>query len=215
MIRKLRLLIALLIVGTIAAYVLLVVIPANLAKRSYEGARALADDFRAALQFTPEIKVRNTVVLNQQSEVFALAVLTQDFEHRYVWENSWLGSTKRIFISGSFEARVGFDLHRKFSITLNGGKAFVTLPQPETLSVESKGDIDYRDESGIWNWVSVENRTSATNAFLSDARRYADHADFVSDAKEKMEQRLRQLLAPYAEDVVIKYQGGLNLDSSD
>jgi len=206
MTRNLRLLIALVIVGTIAAYVLFVVIPSNLAKRSYEGARALADDFRTAFQFTPEIKVRNTVVLNQQTEVLQLAVLSQDFEHRYVWENSWLGSTKRITIAGSFEAKVGFDLHRKFSITLMDNKAFVTLPAPETLSVESKGDIVYRDESGIWNWVNTENRTTATNAFITDARRYANQADFVADARSKMEPRLQQLLKPYAEEVVIEYE---------
>ncbi len=210
MTRNLRLLIALVIVGTIAAYVLFVVIPSNLAKRSYEGARALADDFRTAFQFTPEIKVKNTVVLNQQAEVFELAVLSQDFEHRYVWENSWLGSTKRITITGSFEAKVGFDLHRKFSITLKDNKAFVTLPAPETLSVESKGDIVYRDESGMWNWVNTENRTTATNAFITDARRYANQADFVADAKSKMESRLHQLLKPYAGEVVITYDTQLN-----
>ncbi|HEX8038697.1 MAG TPA: DUF4230 domain-containing protein, partial [Chryseosolibacter sp.] len=166
MARNLKLLIGLVIVSTIAGYVLLVTIPTQLAKRSYEGAKALGEDFRKAFQFTPEIKVNNTIVLNQQTPVLELAVLSQRFEHRYVWENSWLGSTKKIFITGTFDAKVGFDLNNRFSINLMDGKAFVSVPEPKALSVESLGDMTYRDEQGIWNWVSVQDRTRATNAFI-------------------------------------------------
>lgn len=204
--RNLKLLIALIIFGTIAAYVLLVTIPTEMARRSYEGAKTLGEDFRKAFQFTPQIKVNNTIVLNQQTPVFELSVLSQNFEHRYEWEHSWLGSTKRIFIAGTFNAKVGFDLNQRFSITLRDEKAYVFLPPPETLSVESLGDISYRDEHGVWNWVNAENRASATNAFLADARRYANRAPFVQDAKAQMESKLRELLKPYAQEVVISYE---------
>lgn len=203
--RNLKLLIALIIVAAIASWFVLVFIPTQVTRRTYEAAKTLGDDFRKAFQFTPEIKVNNTIVLNQQTPVLELAVLSQRFEHRYVWENSWLGSTKKIFISGTFEAKVGYDLHHKFSITLRDGKAFVSLPDPETLSLESQGDITYRDEQGIWNWVSVEDRTRATNAFIRDARKYAAEAAFVEDAKTRMKERLEALLKPYADEVVIDY----------
>lgn len=203
---NLKLLIALIILGTLASYVIFVTIPSEMARRSYAGAKTLGEDIRQALQFTPEIKVNNTIVLNQQTAAFELAVLQQGFEHRYTWENSWLGSTKKIFISGTFKAKVGFDLRKKFSITLRNDDAYVILPQPNTLSVESVGDITYRDEHGIWNWVDVEDRTRATNAFIRDARRYAAQADFVEDAKEEMEKKLRVLLDPYAENVIINYE---------
>lgn len=204
--RNLRLLIALLIVATTAGYVMLVTIPTEMARRSYEGAKTLGEDIRKAFQFTPEIKVNNTIVLNQQTPVLELAVLSQNFEHRYVWQNTWLGSSKKIFITGSFNAKAGFDLRQKFSITLRGDKAHVTLAPPLALSVESLGDIRYRDEQGIWNWVNTEDRTRATNAFIADARRYANRASFVGEAKEKMEHRLRELLKPYVKEVVIDYQ---------
>ena len=203
--RNLKLLIALIIVATMAGYVVLVVIPTQLAKRSYEGAKALGEDFRKAFQFTPEIKVGNTVVLNQQTPILELSVLSQNFEHRYVWENSWLGSTKKIFITGTFDAKVGFSLHKRFSITLRDDKALVSLPEPQTLSVESLGDMTYRDEQGIWNWVSVQDRTRATNAFVSDARRYAEQAQFVEEAKRHLEERLRQVLKPYAKEIEVDY----------
>ena len=206
MARNLKLLIALIIFGTLAAYILLVTIPTEMARRSYEGAKILGDDFRKAFQFTPEVKVNNTIVLNQQTPELELSVLSQSFEHRYVWQHSFLGSTKKIFISGTFTAKAGFDLQRRFSITLRDDKAFVVLPPPQTLSVESQGDITYRDEQGIWNWVNTQDRTRATNAFIADARRYADRATFVQDARKQMEERLREFLEPYAEEVVITYE---------
>ena len=150
--RNIKLIIILLIVGTIASYVVLVVIPTQLAERGYEAARTLGEDFKKAFQFTPEITVNNTVVLNQQTPVLEMAVLAQNFEHRYSWTNTWLNSTKQIFISGTFEAKAGFDLNQKFSIILKDEKAIVILAEPKILSVESQGDITYRDESGVWNW---------------------------------------------------------------
>ncbi len=203
--RNLKLLIVVLIVGTIASYVILVVIPTQLAERGYEAARTLGEDFKKAFQFTPEITVNNTVVLNQQTPVLEMAVLAQNFEHRYSWTNTWLNSTKQIFISGTFEAKAGFDLNQKFSILLKDDKAIVVLSEPKILSVESQGDITYRDDNGVWNWISTDDRTRATNAFIQDARTYAAQAGFVKDAKEQMEKRLQLLLQPYANEVVIEY----------
>jgi Protein of unknown function (DUF4230) len=203
--RNLKLIIVLLIVGTIASYVVLVVIPTQLAERGYQAARTLGEDFKKAFQFTPEITVNNTVVLNQQTPVLEMAVLAQNFEHRYSWTNTWLNSTKQIFISGTFEAKAGFDLDQKFSIVLKDDQAIVTLSEPKILSVESQGDIAYRDENGVWNWINEDDRTKATNAFIQDARTFATHAAFVNDAKEQMDKRLRLLLQPYAKEVVIQY----------
>ena len=203
--QNIKLIIVLLVVGTIASYVVIVVIPTQLAERGYEAARTLGEDFKKAFQFTPEITVNNTVVLNQQTPVLEMAVLAQNFEHRYSWNNTWLNSTKQIFISGTFEAKAGFDLNQKFSIVLKDDRAIIMLPEPKILSVESQGDITYRDESGVWNWINVDDRSRATNAFLQDARNYATQAGFVNDAKVQIEKRLRLLLQPYAKEVVIEY----------
>jgi hypothetical protein len=189
----------------IAAYVIFVVIPTQVAKRSYEAAKTIGEDFKRAFQFTPEITIENTVVLNQQTDIMEFAVLAQNFDHRYTWTNSWLKSTKKIFITGSFDAKVGFDLDKTFAVSIYDDRATVVLPEPEVLSVESKGDIEYRDEHGIWNWVSADDRTKATNAFIHDARKYATEGPFVTEAKQKMEARVKTLLAPHVDGVVVTY----------
>jgi len=204
--RNLKLLIILLVVGSIAAYVVLVTIPTQMVQRSYEAAKTLGEDFKKAFQFTPEITVGNTIVLNQQTTILELAVLSQNFGHTYTWTNTWLGSTKQIFISGTFEAKAGFDLRQKFSIVLQDDKAYVTLPEPALLSIEAQGDITYRDENGIWNWVDINDRTKATNAFIKDARAYAVQAEFIKEARPKMEEQVKTLLKPYASEVIIRYE---------
>jgi hypothetical protein len=203
--RNLKLLIILVLVGSLAAYVVAVIIPTQLAKRSYEAARTLGEDFKKAFQLTPEITVGNTIVLNQQTTLLELAVLSQNFGHTYTWTNTWMGSTKQIIIAGSFQAKAGFDLNQRFSITLNDDQAIVLMPEPTLLSVESLGDISYRDEQGIWNWVDMEDRTTATNAFITDARKYSLHAEFIKDAQSKMEEQVTNLLKPYAKEIIIRY----------
>ncbi|MCU0358643.1 MAG: DUF4230 domain-containing protein [Cyclobacteriaceae bacterium] len=199
--RNLKLIIVLLVVISLAAYVLLVIIP----RQSYNTARAIGKDFAEAFQFTPEVKVRNTIVLRQQTEIFELAALSQNFQHRYYWKNSWMGSTKQIEITGSFEAKCGYDLQQKFSIVLDDNKAVVYLPEPKILSLEALPDLTFKDENGYWNWVNADDRTNAVNAFIADARSYAAGASFLQDTKKVTEIKIRDLLKIHVDEVAVVY----------
>lgn len=203
--RKITLVIILLITLSLAAYVILVVIPTQLAERSYDGARRIGQDIREALQVTPTITVNNTVVLQQQTPVLELSTVSQSFRHEYEWINTWMGSTKKIEIAGTFEAKAGFNLQKKFQVDISEDKAIVTLPPPELLSLESNADITYRDENGIWNWVNQEDRTRATNAFITDARRYAQSSDIPSMAREHLEKQLTQIFSTHGLPVEFRY----------
>lgn len=209
--RKIILIILLLIVISITTYILLVFIPQRFAEQSYEGARKIGRDLREAFQFTPEIKVNNTIIVQQQTNILELATLSQKFHHRYNWKNTRMGSTKEIDVSGTFEAKAGFDLNEKFNITINGEKAVVTFPAPKLLSVESLGDMQFRDEHGFWNWVNEDDRTSAINAFTSDARRYANQAPFVNDASKVAQERIIEILKPHVKAVEI-HIGNVRID---
>ncbi|MBX2964640.1 MAG: DUF4230 domain-containing protein [Cyclobacteriaceae bacterium] len=200
--RYLKLGILLLVVGTIAAYVVLVIIP----KQSYETAKSIGKDFSEAFKFTPEVKVRNTIVLQQQTALLELATLSQQFQHRYTWNNTWMNSTKQIQIEGSFQAKCGFDLNQKFSITIEDNKAVVHLPEPRVLSVEPLGDMTFRDENGYWNWVNEQDRAQAINAFVTDARTYTSQAPFIEDTKKVTEEKIRDLLKVYVEEVAFMYE---------
>jgi len=203
--RKIILIIVLLIALSAASYILLVIIPARLAQQTYDGAKQIGHDISEAFQFTPEITVNNTVVLQQQTPILELATVNQTFQHEYEWTNTWLGSTKKIYIRGSFAAKAGFDLHERFSITVYDDKAIVTLPEPKLLSIESLGDVKFEDEQGIINWVSMEDRSRAMNAYIADARKYAETASFVRDARTEMEHKLTEILRQHGKTVEIRY----------
>ncbi|HEY3402680.1 MAG TPA: DUF4230 domain-containing protein, partial [Ohtaekwangia sp.] len=167
--RKLILWIVLLITLCIAAYVLLVYVPRRMAEQAYEGAKQIGQDISEVFQFTPEVRVNNTVVLQQQTPILELATLSQKFRHEYAWTNTWLNSTKKIKITGTFEAKAGFDLNQKIEVDIHEHHAIVTLPEPKLLSLQPQADYTFEDENGIWNWVNPEDRSKALNAFTQDA----------------------------------------------
>jgi hypothetical protein len=203
--RKLVLGSVFLIALSIAAYVLLVVIPGKVARQAYDGAKQLGRDIENAFNFTPEVTVNNTVVLQQQSPILELATLSQTFQHQYKWTNTWLKSTKEIRISGTFVAKVGFNLDRRFAVQVDDDKATVFLPEPIILSLEPQGDVKFEDENGIWNLVKDEDRSRALNAFQLDGRRYAQQADFVAQAKAEAEKKISDILKLHVKEVQFIY----------
>lgn len=201
--RKLVLIIVLLITVTITAYVLLVILPRHFAEQSYDGARQLGNDLREALQFSPEIRVQNKVIVESQTPVLELATVSQRFHHRTNWSNTRLGSTKEIEITGTFDAKAGFDLKEQFQISLDERKATVIFPPPKLLSVSPVNDVEFRDESGIWNWVNPDDRTDALNYFLKEANERAAKSDLLESARQEMIKTIVPLLGPHADEVEI------------
>lgn len=192
---------------------LLLFIPSRIAQKSYDGAKQIGRDIADVFQMTPEITVNNTVVLQQQTPILELATVSQKFQHRYDWTNTWLGSTKKINISGTFEAKAGFDLHEKFTIDISANRAVVTLPSPKLLSMEPSGDVRFTDENGVWNWVDAQDRSKAMNAFTRDARKYGQEAKFVEQAKSEMEKKLREIFLVHGMQVEFRYPHGERLPS--
>jgi hypothetical protein len=212
--KKIILLIVLLITVSISAYVIVVVIPARLAAKSYEGAKKIGRDISKVFQFTPEVKVNNTIVLQQQTPILELATVSQKFQHHYEWINTRLYSTKKINISGTFEAKAGFDLKEKFLIDIHENDAMITIPHAKILSTELLGDVKFQDEHGVWNWIDHEDREAALNSFQQDARGFAEDAEFIKQAEVNIEKELRQIFESHGKKMSIRFsdeKSNLNL----
>jgi hypothetical protein len=203
--RKIILYIILLTAVAVTAYIVVVVIPTRLAQRTYEGAQQLGKDIKGIFNFTPEVTVNNTVVIQQQAAILELATLSQSFSHQYKWSNTRFGSTKEIQIEGSFVAKVGFDLDKRFAIQLQDEKAIVLLPEPRLLSLEPLADVKFEDENGIINWVDNNDRSTALNSFQTDARQYAQQADFIGQAKIEAENKIKPILLTRVKEVEFRY----------
>lgn len=202
--RKIILVILLLMVVCATAWVLLVAIPRQMAEQSYEGARRIGRDLREMFQVTPQITVNNKIIVEQETTVFELASLARQFHHTYTWRNTRLGSTKQIEVSGTFQSKAGFDLHKSFTIDITDGKAVVGLPPAQILSVELLGDTEFRDEHGIWNWVNSEDRSRAINAFMTDARGYAEQSLDSKKVSGEVVKNLVRVIGPHVRELEIR-----------
>ncbi|MEJ7646057.1 MAG: DUF4230 domain-containing protein [Chryseolinea sp.] len=203
--RRIILSIILLLAISVTAYFIVVVVPSRIAEKTYDGARKIGRDIAKIFSITPKITVNNTVVLEQQTPILELATLSQQFQHKYEWTNRWMGSTKRITINGGFIAKAGYDLKERFSIEIKDDKAVVTLPAPQLLSIQAMNNMTFRDEHGAWNWVNMDDRAAAINAFNADARRFAQQGKFIEQAKESMERQLREILRSHGKEMEVRY----------
>nr|PZN55597.1 MAG: hypothetical protein DIU61_05405 [Bacteroidota bacterium] len=202
--RRILLVIALLVALCITAYVLLVVIPRRVAEQSYEGARRIGQDFRELFQATPRITVNNQVIVERESDIFEVAAMSQRFHHRYQWTNTRFGSTKKIEVSGTFESKAGFDINEEFAIDIQGGRAVLPPPEPKTLSVSLLGDMEFRDEGGLWNWVDTDDRNRAINAFMEDARRHARRTMNKERIRQNLADRVAAIVGQHVREVEVR-----------
>jgi hypothetical protein len=194
-----------LVVLSAAAYILLVIIPERVAENTYGAARAISQDLKEAFRFSPEVHVNNTVILQEQHDIMELSMVSQKFRHEYDWTNTWMGSTKKIAITGTFEAKAGFDLDKKIAVDIRGEKAFIFLPHAQLLSLTPQHDVAFRDESGVWNWVNEQDRSDAMNAFTKDAQNIASTAQFINRAEAAFEQKAGEIFRTHGMEPVFIY----------
>jgi hypothetical protein len=158
-------------------------------------AGAVADDIRATFNFTPQVKVDQTVVLEQTSSILELATVQREIYLDHTWSHTWLGSTKTIQIQAVFHAKAGFDLRKPFTVTITSGHREITasMPPPELLSLEMTSYRLLRDESGWWNRISAQDRESAIHAVREAARAKAVATGMLDSARVSVEDRLREI----------------------
>jgi len=196
--RSIRLALALAIVVsvlTMAGYLFLVWMPGRLARSTkevaiegvrdvYELGRQLADEIDATIHLRPKVTTGGHTVVEASREIAELSTIEKTFEHTYTYESTWLGSTKRIEMAGTFVAKAGYDLTKPFSIDVSpdGSTIRATLPPAQLNSVEQVSVKVVADRDGFWNKVSATERNDALNALLRDAKKSIQTTDLLKEA---------------------------------
>jgi hypothetical protein len=193
------------IVATACAYFLVVVIPKKALSEQYELAKNIGRDIDRAMQFTPQISIRNEIVLNKQANILELATKSQTFRHEFEWRHTWLGSEKIVRIKGNFVAKAGYDLKQLVSINIESHLVTVTVPEPKILSVEA---IDYQieGESGWWNSISDADRSMALKEFTSDARKAMEGSELLASARNNFEDSLNKIFSNRLGNIRVIYK---------
>ena len=114
-------------------------------------------------------------------------------------EDTWMGSTKRLRVRGTFRVKAGFDLTKPFSVQIADGSpptVAVRMPPPRLLSVEQENVEVLTMENGLWNHMQPDEYAQAVNELTTDARLKAVRDGMVAEAKTRFAEQLAQKLGP-------------------
>lgn len=180
-------------------YVPLVKLPSDLAESTAEG-------FRRVFNLTPRVMIEETVVIEQNTPILEVAVSSRAILVEHAWSHTWLGSTKRIRLRGTFTAKAGFDLRRPFRVQIDRSPLSVEaeLPPPELLSLEMDSYAILEDESGWWNRIADIDREEAVRTLYRVARDKALASGLTEEAESSATTRLRELLERNGAPVTIR-----------
>ncbi len=104
---------AAIVIGAIAVAIhfLAVRVPLDLAhgakEETFDSASRMASSFKSVFNFTPQVTVNGTTVVEQAAPVMELATAKQDVVEHYQWSQSWLEARRRWSCRGSTRRRRG------------------------------------------------------------------------------------------------------------
>ncbi|MGA9118793.1 MAG: DUF4230 domain-containing protein [Bacteroidota bacterium] len=181
--------VVLLIGALIAAYVVVVKIPLDLAT-------ATAREIKEAFQVTPQVRINQTVVIEQNTPIMELATVARQLMVDYSWTHTWLGSTKTLHLRGVFTAKAGINLREPFHIviTRNPLRVEALLPPPRILSLTMDSYGVLEDDSGWWNKISNADRESAMQSLQATARTQAESSGMLDEVRASFQDRIKQIV---------------------
>ncbi len=122
----------------LAIHFLAVRVPLDLAhgakEETFDSATRMANSFKNVFNFTPQITVNGTTVVEQAGPVMELATVKREVAEHYQWSQSWFGSTKTMELQGTYLAKAGFDLHDSCRIAVENSNVTATLPKPKPFA---------------------------------------------------------------------------------
>jgi Protein of unknown function (DUF4230) len=158
-------------------------------------AQGAIDLVRQVLNITPEVTISTYVAYQKTSNIFELASVSKQFPIEYNYENTTLGSTKRLVLRGDYTVKAGFDLHDRFTIQVDEKTRRVRadFPAPKILSVQQNKYRVIEDSSGYWNRLSQQDQEAAVNQMNDKARAAALELKALDDAKASLRRQLLDL----------------------
>lgn len=153
-------------------------------------ARGLRNAFLDIGHLQPRITVNNRVYVEQTTPTAELAIVSRSIEVEHEMLHTWLGSTKRVKLHGTFNVKAGFDLSGNVSVAATNDAITIGLPHATILGVEQKQVDVLAFENGYWNRISGTD-VQAELAMLPElARERAAQSGLTADAEHSLQQQL-------------------------
>jgi len=187
------------VAATAAFWVVLVKVPSDLAHNTAEGIRQFFD-------FTPQVRIDQTIVIEQTTPILEVATVSREMFVNHSWQQTWLGSTKTIQVQGVFTAKAGFDLREPFRIDIEKRPLHVVawVPPPKLLSIDMTEYKVLKDEDGWWNGVTRQDREDAVRQIRAQALEKVERSGLLEEAQASVEARIREIVERNGSTVVFR-----------
>lgn len=175
----------------------------EVAQAGYDLLKEAGGDIRDALKIDPKIVIGSKTIHGPAEKESKLITATKSFEQTYTYEATWAGSTKRLELKGDFIANAGFTVDENFSVIIaeDGQSMTIEHRDPEIISCELNKLEIVEDKNGLWNKVQAEERESATNELIRQARKAALKSDLLDAASQNLIDRFAPIQEKYSIDV--------------
>ncbi|MFZ1218457.1 MAG: DUF4230 domain-containing protein [Chthoniobacterales bacterium] len=168
--------------------------PTRTARQSTAELERLGRDVRAAFvevaQLQPRITINNRVYLERTTATAQLAILSRQVEVEHEFLHTWAGSTKRVKLHATFEAKAGFDLQHDVAVDLTPEDISVSLPRASILGVEQKQVEVLAFENGFWNRISAQDLETQLAVLPDLARQKAAESGILAEAETALQKQL-------------------------
>jgi hypothetical protein len=170
--------------------------PARTARQSTAELERLGKSLRAAFidigHLQPRITINDRVYMEQTTPASELVVLSRRVEVEHELLHTWVGSSKRVKLHGTFVAKAGFDLRKGLSIDIRPDQIMVQLPHAQILGLEQPQVDVLAFENGLWNRISGQDVQSELSVLPQLAWKKAAESGLSAEAEETLQKQLEQ-----------------------
>ncbi len=168
--------------------------PARTAKQSTAElervGREVRDAFVEVAHLQPRITINNRVYLEKTKATAELAILSRQIEVEHELLHTWVGSTKRVKLHGTFVAKAGFDLQHDVAVDVQPNEIVIQLPHASILGLEQKQIEVLAFENGFWNRISAADLENELATLPELARHKAAESGILAEAETALQKQL-------------------------
>lgn len=134
----------------------------------------------------------HALVVQQVKDVAKLVSSEATMRDVVVYENTWLGSTKRSLVVVTGKVLAGINLEKGTDVKIDEAahKLNITLPNAEILAVEVTEMKTYDEQRGLWNTFEAADR----DRIFQQARQQIEAAGQEARLTEQANQSAKQML---------------------
>jgi len=168
--------------------------PARTATRGTAELERLGKDLRSAFidiaHLQPRITINNRVYMEQTTPVSELVVLSRQIEVEHEFLHTWMGSSKRVKLHGTFTVKAGFNLQQKLAVDVQPDQIVIQLPHAQILDVAQDQVDVLAFENGFWNRISGADVQNELSTLPQLARQKAAETGLPAEAERALQQQL-------------------------